>query len=81
MGKFLKKYRYITSYNGIFFRVYSIGTYGVVEVVKNTTIPPSILADNQIENDTLVECNVALDGNITSQVFFNTYILKFMNSF
>ena len=80
MGKFLKKYRYITSYNGIFL-LYSIGTYGVVEVVKNTTIPPSILADNQIENDTLVECNVALDGNITSQVFFNTYILKFMNSF
>ena len=63
-----------------FFFLYSIGTYGVVEVVKNTTIPPSILADNQIENDTLVECNVALDGNITSQVFFNTYILKFMNS-
>ena len=73
MGKFLKKYRYITSYNGIFF-LYSIGTYGVVEVVKNTTIPPSILADNQIENDTLVECNVALDGNITSQVFFNIFL-------
>ena len=57
----------------IFF-LYSIGTYGVVEVVKNTTIPPSILADNQIENDTLVECNVALDGNITSQVFFNIFL-------
>ena len=58
-----------------FFRIYSIGTYGVVEVVKkNTTIPPSILADNQIENDTLVDCNVALDGNITSQVFFNIFL-------
>ena len=56
--------------------MYSIGTYGVVEVVKNTTIPPSILADNQIENDTLVECNVALDGNITSQVFFNSILLN-----
>ena len=74
MGKLLKKYRHITSYNGIFF-VYSIGTYGVVEVVKkNTTIPPSILADNQIENDTLVECNVDLDGNITSQVLFNIFL-------
>ena len=47
---------------------YSIGTYGVVEVVKNTTIPP-IVTDNQIENDTLVECNMALEANITSQVF------------
>ena len=47
----------------------------MVEVVKNnTTIPPSILADNQIENDTLVECNVDLDGNITSQVLFNIFL-------